>query len=164
MSFRPVLVAMVLTLLLGTGACGKDEPARTDQPRTGPTTQPTSTATGQPSPSASASPSVVGLPDDFPAPREVPVVPGLVTSKDSGPQSNGLMGWQIQLQTVGTQKGCFDRAARALVGAGFSKRAEMTAGDTRQAQFTTTKWAVIISSRSDGTNCQLSYEVGQLRK
>jgi len=169
MSVKPVLAIAVLSLALGASACGKDDPK--------PRTEPTSTVTGTPiSPSSPSSPTssasatdgptspAVGLPDDFPAQAEVPLVAGVVTSKDSGTQSNGLMGWQLELQAVGTRKGCFDRAAAALVGAGFTKQAQMTAGDTLQAQYTTKKWAVIISSRAVGSSCQLGYEVGQLTR
>ncbi|MFL6174740.1 MAG: hypothetical protein ACJ716_17760 [Marmoricola sp.] len=170
MSVKPAVAVVVLALALGASACGKDDPGPKAEPTPTVTGTPTGTTTGPSSPtssdSATDSPTspAVGLPDDFPAQTEVPMVSGVVTSKNSGTQSNGLMGWQLELQAVGTRKGCFDRAAAALVGAGFTKQAQMTAGDTLQAQYTTKKWAVIISSRAVGSSCQLGYEVGQLTK
>jgi hypothetical protein len=86
-----------------------------------------------------------------------------VTSKTGGKDPAGKIGYVIEMSAAGSQKDCFDRAAAALVAAGFTKQGEMTAQDTKQAQFTTKKWAVIISSRADGDNCQLGYEVGQLQ-
>lgn len=162
---KPVLAALVLALSFGASACGKDEAK--------PKAEPTVTASGTPStsgtptaePSDGGSPTspAVGLPEDFPAQQDVPLVAGVVTSKTGGKDPSGKLGYVIELSAVGTQKGCFDRAAAALVAAGFTKQGEMTAQDTRQAQFTTRKWAVVISSRADGPNCQLGYEVGQLQ-
>lgn len=167
MSFRP-LTALVLIVLLGAGACGKDDPKAkaTPEPTASATSTPTasSTPSGTPSATSTQTSPVAGLPSGFPAQSEVPLVSGVVTGEDGGTGSDGRVGWQLELTAVGSQQGCFDRAAAALVDAGFTKRGQMTAGDTKQAQFTTTKWAVIISSRADGQNCQLGYEVGQLTK
>jgi hypothetical protein len=168
MSAKPALAALVLALAVGASACGKDHA----EPKVGPgssattggTDRPTSGSTASDGPGDGTSPTspAVGLPADFPAQRDVPLVAGVVTSKTGGKDPDGRIGWVIEMSAVGTQKGCFDRAAAALVAAGFAKQGEMTAQDTRQAQFTTKKWAVIISSRADGENCQLGYEVGQL--
>ncbi|RNL77669.1 hypothetical protein [Nocardioides marmorisolisilvae] len=164
MPVKPLLAALTLVLAVGATGCGKDDPQPKADPTSSSSDQPTGTPTATDEPSDGSTPTspAVGLPTDFPAQTEVPVVSGVVTSKNSGTQSTGRMGWQIELQAVGTRKGCFDRAAAALVAAGFAKQAAMTAGDTLQAQYTTKKWAVIISSRSDGSSCQLGYEVGQL--
>jgi len=165
MSRKSALAAVVLVLTLGASACGKDE--------TSPKSEPTSTSSGTPStggtpttePTDGSTPTspAIGLPEDFPAQKDVPLVAGVVTSKTGGKDPSGKLGYVIELSAVGTQKGCFDRAAAALIAAGFTKQGEMTAQDTKQAQFTTPRWAVIISSRADGANCQLGYEVGQLQ-
>src|SRR5205085_8944743 len=102
-----------------------------------------------------------GLPEGFPAQDEVPLVPGVVTKEDGGTGPDGKVGWILELAAAGSRKQCFDKAAAALTAAGFTKQGDLDAAGTHQAQFTTAKWAVIISSRADGENCQLGYEVGQ---
>jgi len=164
MLFKPVVAAIALAVLLGAGACGKDDPKPKVEPTPTATAPSTDGSAPSTSPSASGSPTspAVGLPGGFPAQDDVPLVAGVVTSKTGGKTTDGRVGWVIELSAVGSQKDCFDRAAAVLVKAGFTKQGEMTAQDTKQAQFTTTKWAVIISARADGDNCQLGYEVGQL--
>ena len=159
-----VLAVLVLVLGLGASACGKDatEPAPGPTPTVTAPTSSSPSATGGPSPGSSPTSPAVGLPTDFPAQSEVPVVSGVVTSKTGGKDEKGRIGYVIEMSAVGSKQACFERAAAALVAAGFTQRGEMTAGDTRQAQFTTERWAVIISARADGENCQLGYEVGQL--
>lgn len=162
---RPAL-ALLLALLLPVAACGKDEkqPSSVPSSTSSATSDPSggSTPTDRPSASSSTTSPAIGLPDGFPSQADVPVVSGVVTSKTGGKDPDGRIGWVIVLSAVGTQDGCFDRAAAALVAAGFTKQGEITPADTRQAQFTTAEWAVIISSRADGANCELGYEVGQL--
>ena len=163
---RPVLGALAVTLLLGASACGKDDPKAEPTPTssTSASSQPTGSGTpsDQPSASGSATSPAVGLPEGFPAQDDVPLVEGIVTGKTGGEGPDGRKGWVIELSSVGSQKGCFDKAAAALVAAGFTKQGEVKAGDTRQAQFTSEEYAVIVSSRADGDNCQLGYEIGQV--
>lgn len=164
MSPKPALAALLLAVAVGASGCGSDEPASV--PRA--TDSGTPSASGSPSvsPSATATTSspAVGLPEDFPAQDEVPLVAGVVTSKTGGKDPDGRIGYVLELTAVGSQQECFDRAAAALVDRGYVKQGEIKAGDTRQAQFTTADWAVIISARADGENCRLGYEVGQLAK
>ncbi|MFL6025114.1 MAG: hypothetical protein ACJ72O_17360 [Marmoricola sp.] len=168
MSSKPFLAACALALLLGTGACGKDEPkAEPTSSVTGtPTEGASSSGTPSESPTATATESspAVNLPQGFPAQKDVPLVAGVVTSQTGGTDPSGKIGWIIEMSAAGSKKDCFDRAAAALVSHGFTKQGEMDAKDTHQAQFTTKDWAVIISARADGENCQLGYEVGQLSK
>jgi hypothetical protein len=165
-SARPVVVAIAVAVVLGPTACGKDadKPSAHPTSSTSATAGPTDHSTPTPSPSAgrTVSSPAVGLPEDFPAQDDVPLVAGVVTSKEAGVGGEGHKGWVLQLAATGSQRECFDKAAAVLVRHGFTKRGELTAGDTRQAQFTSDEYAVIISARSDGTTCQLDYEVGKV--
>ncbi len=115
-----------------------------------PTSIPTSTATA-----------AVGLPTDFPT-AGVPVLPGVVTGK-TGPAPDGPRGWIVEMSVTGSQKSCFEKASAALIANGFTQQGEITAADTRQAQFTSPEYAVILSVRADGNElCQASYEVGEI--
>jgi len=162
---RATVAAFAVALLLGAGACGGSDKKPTAHPSSSvtatasPTDGPTS---GGPSASSSPTSPAVGLPEGFPAQDDVPLVPGVVTGKTGGDGPEGKKGWIIEMSSVGSQKECFDRAAAALVAAGFTKQGEIKAMDTRQAQYTSDEYAVIISSRADGPNCQLGYEIGQV--
>src|SRR5690348_11926153 len=129
MPTKSALAALVLALALGASACGKDEAKPKAEPTASASGTPTDGATATASPSDGAGPTspVVGLPEDFPAQKDVPLVSGVVTSKTGGKDPSGKIGYVIELSAVGTQKGCFDRAAAALVAAGFTKQGEMTA-------------------------------------
>ena len=161
---KPVPLALALSIALGAAGCGGDRPTSKAAPTPGPaaTTSAATTPTGTPTASTSATSPAIGLPKDFPAQEVVPLVAGVVTSKTGGKDPDGRIGYVIEMSAVGSQQDCFDRAAAALVAQGYKKQGELKAQDTRQAQFTTKGWAVIISARADGDNCQLGYEVGQL--
>lgn len=168
------LVPAVLALVLAAGAsgCGGDDdpaagPSETPQTQTTPeptdgtssaVPDPMGTPTGRPTPP-------VGLPTGFPT-SKVPVLYGVVTGQSGGPSGDGPQGWVLELSTTGTAAQCFARAEAALVADGFTQQGEdLVAGDTRQAQFTSPEYAVIISARSDGDElCQLGYEVGEVSK
>ena len=165
MSAKPAAAALVLALALGVSACGgEDQPEPKAEPTASTTVRPTDVGSpaGTPATRGSSTSPAVGLPDDFPAQDDVPLVAGVVTSKTGGKDPDGRIGYVIEMSAAGSQQECFERAAAALVAKGYTKQGELTAQDTRQAQFTTKRWAVIISSRADGDNCQLGYEVGQL--
>ena len=164
MSWNRAAASLALVLLVAATACGKDdeEPDGTPTPAASASTATTGTPSTSPTATATTTSPAVGLPEDFPPQDEVPLVPGVVTKKDGGTNPEGKQGWILELAAPGSQKECFDRAAAALTAAGFTKQGELDAQGTRQAQFTTATWAVIISARADGDNCQLGYEVGQL--
>jgi hypothetical protein len=166
-SSRSAIATFVVASLLGASACGKDDPKPSADPSSSSSasarpTDDDATPTEGPSATSTTTSPAVGLPEDFPAQKDVPMVPGVVTGKTGGEGPDGRKGWVIELSSVGSQNGCFDRAAAALVAAGFTKQGEIKAGDTRQAQFTSDRYAVIVSARADGANCQLGYEIGQV--
>ncbi len=167
----PAVLALVLGV--GAGACGGDvdptsgaspTPATTT-PGATPSSTPTSTPPGTLGSTPGGDPTsapAVGVPAGFPV-EEVPLLGGLVTGKTGGDGPDGRKGWVLELSATGTQQSCFAEASAALVAAGFTKQGEITAADTRQAQFTSPEYAVILSVRADGSElCQASYEVGQV--
>lgn len=171
-SRRLSAAALALAVCVGAAGCGGDEPeaTRTAEPTAQPTSTPTATSTDGSTdgfPGWTVGPTatpVPGLPTDFPT-SEVPVLPGVVTGKTGGEGPDGRKGWVIEMSATGSQESCFDQAAAALVADGFTKQGEITAADTRQAQFTSSEYAVILSVRSDGNElCQASYEVGQVAR
>jgi hypothetical protein len=98
-----------------------------------------------------------GLATDFPQ-QAVPLVAGTTKTllSGAGQGANARKGWVLQTQQ------CFTSAAVKLVGAGFIKRGQLTAGNTVQAQYTNDRYRVIISTQSDGAGgCILGYEVGE---
>lgn len=154
-----LLLTLFLALFAGTAACGGD-----GDPAGAPREQQTQ-VTDEPSGSATASPSAVpGLPADYPN-AEVPVISGVVTAQSGGTSAVGRRGWVLELSATGDRESCFERAAAALVAEGFTKQGELVAGDTKQAQYTSADYTVIISARSDGDElCQVGYEVGEVSK
>jgi len=171
MTRRVLPVVLALALYAGTTACGGDDDPGSGEPQdpqSQTTSEPTDDATDDGSdpsgtPTSTAT-QAVGLPADFPA-SEVPLLPGVVTGKTGGPGPDGRKGWVLEMSATGTQKSCFDEASAALVADGFTKQGEITALDTRQAQFTSADYAVILSVRADGDElCQASYEVGQVAR
>lgn len=162
-SRAPVLV--LLAVLAGCGGHATKDPGPPTGTPTASTPAPDTTGPSATDPSAtsSATSPAVGLPTGFPVQSAVPLVAGVVTAKSGGAGPAGKNGWLLELSASGTQQQCFEKAASALVAAGFMKQGELTAGDTRQAQFTSAHYAVIISARADGTDqCQLGYEVGEV--
>lgn len=169
---RP-LGALLLALALAAGAvaCGEPEP-QAAAPSAAATATPTGTPTtspGPPVPVPSLGPidrptpsAIPGLDEGFPV-AEVPLIAGVVTGQSGGDGPDGRKGWIFEVSAAGSQEVCFDDAAAALVARGFTKQGELVAGDTRQAQFTSPEYAVIISARDDGDEfCQVGYEVGQV--
>jgi hypothetical protein len=104
-----------------------------------------------------------GLATDFPQ-QAVPLVAGTTKTllSGAGQGANARKGWVLQINVPETTQQCFTSAAVKLVGAGFIKRGQLTAGNTVQAQYTNDRYRVIISTQSDGAGgCILGYEVGE---
>ncbi len=162
----PVVVAVVLAVTAGCGGDdGDDGPKKSGSSVTTgaaptPTTSPTALV---PTPggliTAAANP---GLPVDFPA--TVPLLAGQVVQPlGGGSGEEGRKGWVLDVTVAGSAEECFEDAATALTRAGFVKQGELKAGKSRQAQFTTSEYAVIISAAPGAKGqCQLGYEVGQI--
>jgi hypothetical protein len=161
---------LALALYAGSAACGGDDDPSDSTPQVSQSpsaSAPSSTAstaapspggtpTGRPTPPA-------GLPAGFPT-AKVPVLSGVVTAKEGPASTGGPQGWILELTARGTQDSCFSAAKAALLADGFTQQGEdLIAGDTRQAQFTSPDYAVIISARSEEDGiCQVGYEVGQV--
>ncbi|HEX4190170.1 MAG TPA: hypothetical protein VHZ06_04185 [Marmoricola sp.] len=166
----PALLAVVLVAGAAAGCGGAKHPKAADSP-------PASSSASS-SPSVTAAPTVSdplpqgtfssaaprqGLPTDFPQ-GDVPLLAGQVSTQFNGPAAGepGKKGWVIEVSVAEDPQHCFADAAAALTAHGYTKKGQITAQGTVQAQYTKPHYTVIISAASDGNaGCTLGYEVGQ---
>jgi hypothetical protein len=151
---RGSAVPVLAGLLLAAGCGGKG--VTVTQPPTPVVSAPATTPV--PSPTAARTPRA-GVPTSFPA--DVPLVGGHVQNGQPSSTGGADTGWQVDVTRHGSARDCFEAARASLLARGFEQQAIVGSGGEKQAQFTSGRYAVILTAHAlPGGKCSAHYTVG----
>ncbi|MFL6060925.1 MAG: hypothetical protein ACJ72E_06825 [Marmoricola sp.] len=159
---------MLRSLALATAAaalvagCGGTSHEDAGTPPPAPRTTTTSTTAATPGVRPTTPAPRTGLPSGYPL-TEVPLVDGRVQTGDPGTPDGAGHGWDVHVVRSGSAAACLAAAGRALEAKGFTRQVVMTDHGTHQAQYTSPRYAVLISVDDDHhQRCSVTYTVGAL--